>query len=185
MAISIRRQLLRTRTSAAHEALDAAVGNLDSLPLYRRYLRGLQAFRVAAEALLPEALGDWRPGRISALMREDMADLGVEPAPPARIEGIDGASERLGLLYVLEGSALGARLLRRQAAALGLGASNGARHLEAQAGSLDGWHRFLQILDETPDFDAATAIAGAEAAFAAALSCFAESDGSMVAGSRA
>lgn len=174
MAISHRRQFLRTRTSSAHEALDASVGALDSLPRYRRYLKGLHAFRVSAEALAPVAVGDWRPGRIAGLMRADMADLGVEPAPPVPMPQIDGGSGALGLLYVLEGSALGARLLRRQAAALGLGPSNGARHLEAQAGSLDGWHRFLAILDTAPDFDDAAAAAAAESAFAAALTAFAE-----------
>ena len=45
MAMSTRRHLLRTRTASAHEALDAAVGDLDSLARYRRYLAGLGAFR--------------------------------------------------------------------------------------------------------------------------------------------
>lgn len=183
MAVSDRRHLLRNRTAAAHAALDEAVGPLDNLDSYRRYLRGLHAFRVPAERLVAAGLAERSAGLdgvapkgIVELMRADMAELGVAPTAPVALEPVGGVSSLLGLIYVLEGSALGARLLKRQAAAIGLGAENGAAHLAAQAESLESWNGFLGALDALPDYNEDEAVAFAEAAFAAALSAFAELD---------
>lgn len=185
MSMSTRRHLLRDRTSSAHAALDETVGELASLAHYRRYLRGLHAFRLPAERLVSDGLAadsgaglasGWQPTAIAGMMLSDMADLGVSPVAPIRLAPPAGLSGLVGLVYVLEGSALGARLLRRQAERLGLGPDHGARHLAAQAESLDAWRGFLAALDSLPDFDETAAIAGAEAAFAAALAAFASLD---------
>ncbi|MFT3974204.1 MAG: biliverdin-producing heme oxygenase [Amaricoccus sp.] len=177
MAISTRRHLLRSRTSSAHAALDETVGTLDTLEQYRRYLRGLLAFREPAERLIAdEAPFGLRPTRIAALLHADMTDLGVMPAEPVALAAPVGTSGLIGLVYVLEGSALGARLLRRQAAAIGLDARHGARHLAAQAESLDAWTGFLAVLDGFDAFDEAEAVAAAEAAFAAARAAFTRLD---------
>ena len=70
-----------------------------------------------------------------------------------RVPGNWSAWSALGLAYVLEGSALGARLLDRQARALGLDAGFGARHLAAQTADLAAWHTFLGALEAADPFD--------------------------------
>lgn len=73
----------------------------------------------------------------------------------------------MGVHYVLEGSALGARVLCKQVAALGLNRDYGARHLWAQAATLESWRGFLNALNNDAG-DETAMIAGANAAFNAA-----------------
>ena len=56
-------------------------------------------------------------------------------------------AQTLGVLYVLEGSALGARLLLRRAEALGMNSKFGARHLALQTAMPTAWPNFLSILE--------------------------------------
>lgn len=167
-----RRFVLRAETADAHAALDAAVGPLDSLEAYRRYLRGLHAFRVTAEAQLDGAA--WQPVALAGLIAADMADLAVPAQPPVALEVLEvaGPSEALGLAYVLEGSALGARLLWRDAEALGLGAARGARHLAEQTADKARWPAFCAALDAAPDYDGRAAADAAARAFRAAMTAF-------------
>src|SRR5690606_2299188 len=62
---------------------------------------------------------------------------------------VDGDAAAAGLLYVLEGSSLGARLLVRDAARLGYADGRGATFLQGHAG--DGanvrWRAFVSALD--------------------------------------
>lgn len=167
-----RRFDLRARTAAAHAALDAAVGDLSDLDAYARYLRGLHAFRAPAERALAGAA--WAPAPLAPLIAADMADLGVAPADEVALSAPSGASAELGLAYVLEGSALGARLLHRQALGLGLDAGHGARHLAAQTRDLDAWRGFLDVLDKADPFDAEAAARAADTGFAAAGQAFAD-----------
>lgn len=73
----------------------------------------------------------------------------------------------MGVHYVLEGSALGARVLCKQVEALGLHRDYGARHLWAQAESLESWRGFLNALSRH-EGDEDALFAGANAAFNAA-----------------
>lgn len=166
-----RRFVLRERTTDAHASLDATVGPLSDADTYARYLRGLHAFRVPAERAL--ATARWSPAPLAALLAADMADLGVAPrADEVALAVPQDASGELGLAYVLEGSALGARLLHRQALALGLDADRGARHLAEQTRDLDGWRNFLAELEAAEPFDLDRAVAAAAAGFAAAEQAF-------------
>ena len=167
-----RRFALRERTSEAHTSLDAAVGPLDDVTAYARYLRGLLAFRAPAERALADA--GWTPEPLAPLIAADMADLGVPPAAEVELPAPADASGQLGLAYVLEGSALGARLLHRQALALGLDGDRGARHLAAQTADLEGWRGFLGTLEATDPFDLDSAVAAAAAGFAAAERAFSD-----------
>jgi len=172
-----RRWLLRDRTADAHAAVDAAIGGFDDLTTYRAYLKALSAFRAPIELQLatlawPETLGGWRPNSVSSSLAEDMNDLGVTPDPaaasPLRLDG-----DRLyGTLYVLEGSALGARLLFQRAQALGLSAGYGARHLALLGGSVEGWRGFLARLEEADPFEIDDAVEASVAAFALARAAF-------------
>ena len=144
---------LRDLTRGDHERLDALVGHFGDSKSYTRYLEGMAAFRAPVERALLQAdtsaiLGEWQPGMVSAELAQDLRDLGREnvaavgdfPLPADR----DGL---LGVLYVLEGSALGARVLVRRAAALGFTAEHGARHLAAQTARPQAWPQFVALLD--------------------------------------
>lgn len=173
-----RRFALRERTSHEHTSLDQLVGPVNSLSSYRRYLLGLCVFRIPAEAALaqvrlPTSFGAWRPHAIADLIEADMSDLKLAMPGESgrRIERPRGIGELAGLLYVLEGSALGARLLVRQAGAIGLDARFGARHLSAQAAS-GNWRSFLDILENLEPFDLDGAVIAARSTFLSARVAF-------------
>ena len=172
-----RRWLLRERTAEAHAAVDAAIGSFSDRRSYEVYLQQMYSFRVPIERALdalawPSWLGTWRSKAVGDLLAADLADLGLTPAPlpPCGLD-LDGDG-LLGVLYVLEGSSLGARLLYRRAEALGFSAEFGARHL-AQASGPDSWRDFLGLL-ETPDgLDLEEATAASLATFRVAEAAFA------------
>jgi len=177
MTTSPRRWLLRQRTTGAHAALDAVIGGFDDFAGYGAYLRGIAAFRAPIERQLrhvewPGRWGEWRPAMVTEAIAQDMADLGidprVDPAPPLSLDG-----DRLyGTLYVLEGSALGARLLLQRAEALGLSARYGARHLACLSGNIAGWRGFLDRLEEADPFDLERAVEASVATFGRASHAF-------------
>ena len=81
-------------------------------------------------------------------VKADLADLGAAPADETPVPRfVEGASvdlpTALGWLYVAEGSNLGAAFLIKAAAALGLSAQFGARHLAA---SPEGRARFAEVM---------------------------------------
>ena len=168
-----RRMQLREATRAAHQTLDDLVGNWPYLADYRRYLAGQRRFRAAIDDVDPAAAGlVWSITPLSTALADDCADLGLG-AEPARgtFPRPQGPSEALGVCYVVEGSALGARLLHARAAELGLSDGFAARHLAIQASS-GRWRAFLDLLEETEPFDFGAAVASANAAFALAAHAF-------------
>ncbi|MCR6503061.1 biliverdin-producing heme oxygenase [Shinella sp. CPCC 101442] len=177
LAGSERRFELRKRTQMAHEQLDAAVGNFNTLEEYRRYLTGLSRFRAAMDESLESVVWpngwSWRPTAVARSLDSDAIDLNL-PAKRQTSYDIDLADDSvlLGALYVLEGSTLGARVLRQRAAALGLDQAFGARHLAVMSKDIAQWQSFLILLDESPDFDIDRAAASANSVFALALQCF-------------
>ncbi len=172
MTISERRFALREATGGAHAALEADVGGLASAAAYRRFVAGLYAGRAPVEAALataawPDELGGWRPQAIAADLAADLADLGVAVSPPGEPFALgDTVSDLLGAAYVLEGSQLGAKLVRKEAEKLGFSANFGARHLAAQTGTSGGWTRFMAVLDQADGYDPAIAASAANRVFA-------------------
>ena len=69
---------------------------------------------------------------------------------------------------MLEGSALGARILVKRAASLGFSDAFGARHLCAQTADPTAWSRFVELLDRwvMTSTEEDECIAGAKAVFA-------------------
>lgn len=136
---------LRARTAPAHEAVDGAFGRFDLTEpgSYRRFLLAHAAVLPPLEAALaPDAAGlpPWR-SRLDAL-RSDLAALGAampEPAAPAGMPAGDAAL--WGLLYVLEGSRLGGKMMARQVPPPLPSAFLGAGHLKGE------WRGFLEALD--------------------------------------
>lgn len=177
MQITSRRWLLRERTAEAHAAVDAAVGGFHDLPSYGRYLRSIAAFRRPIEDRLssvawPEVLLDWRPARVGEAIAADLADLGITPdvsrLQPVRLDG----DSLFGALYVLEGSALGARLLLKRAESIGLTEAFGARHLALLGSNIDGWRGFLTRLEQVEPFDLEVALEASLATFHSARLAF-------------
>ena len=108
---------LRDRTAACHARIDAAFGRLDlTTPA------GLATFLAANHAVLsvlePILHGapdlPALPPRLPAL-EEDLAALGHPIPCPARLDM--SGHDRLGIAYVVGGSALGGRVLERRRAA--------------------------------------------------------------------
>lgn len=168
-----RRRGLRAATSEKHRHLDALIGRFADRRGYQTYLRSSLSFRAAAEPALSGAgartLGI-APVDLVAPLILDCGDLGVVPDPaPLPPVALHDLSATIGALYVLEGSALGAAVLRRDAQALGYDAGFGGRHFSLQIGAPGRWAAFLAVLDEIEAFDPGAAISGANHIFDLAI----------------
>ncbi len=176
-----RARRLKTLTGQAHDRLDAAImagRPFEDRSRYGRFLQIQHAFHrdIAPLYDVPE-LERLLPGlkarqRLS-LTSLDLADLGVAEtsaigSPPFPAGRAVDAPAALGWLYVAEGSNMGAALLRKQAAKLGLSDDFGARHLApAQEGPAAHWRAFTAALDAIPlqPDEEVRAVAGAAQAF--------------------
>jgi heme oxygenase len=155
------REQLRGATGASHVRLDARFAQgLRNARHYRIYLLGMQAFTANAErALAAATLGpSWRPWREplrAPWLDEDLAALELAPLPAGPALAIECDADAAGLLYVIEGSALGATQLLGDALSLGHQAGSGATFLHRHGGFGAGkrWRDFVRCL-ECADFDA-------------------------------
>jgi heme oxygenase len=163
---------LRDHTAAQHERLDASIGAFETLDAYRGFLRASYRFRAAAETALADFV-PWPPLALAPLMKADLAVLGetIPHAPPPPGFAASGP-RRLGMSYVLEGSALGSRLLVQRARGLGLSAGNGAGHLAAQSSDRTRWPAFLHLLSDAPTPYHAEVLEGAALTFDLALALY-------------
>lgn len=173
---------LKALTHETHDRLDRSImaaASFDGVESYARFVTVQYLFHRDIAALYDDAaLQAMLPGlagrRRLALIAADLADLGADvpgdDAPPAFAPGaaVD-APTALGWLYVAEGSNMGAALLRKEVAKIGLSDAHGARHLApAPEGPAAHWRAFTQALDAVrlSADEEARAVAGAEAAFA-------------------
>lgn len=165
-----RRQALRAATREAHQVLDRLATALDlTAPHeYAIFLLANATPLFALETALERGgvdtlLTDWpQRSRRNALAR-DLArfDLVVsEPPSPT----LTSQSEQLGVLYVLEGSRLGAQLLSRRVAQSADEAVLAARAF-LQAGDSAQWRSFVDVLETAEPIDADAMIAAALRAF--------------------
>lgn len=146
---------------------------------YRAYLHGMHAFVasvvpqvIAHAAAWRWPLPDWQASLARDLDAVAPGWIGLEAEAGAPLEP-DAAA---GALYVMEGSALGARTLLRDAVALGHDAAHGATFLHAHAVGGRGrrWSRFLTLLEDLGrGLDRRKACAAAEQTFQVAERCFA------------
>ena len=148
---SQRRQRLRRATQPAHARLDALINDAGFLQDQRRYARYLEATwtaRKPAELSLDAAdaatlYAAWPERRVCEALSQDIADVArsrpVEDLNWSRPRPRLSAGQTLGILYVLEGSALGARLLERRAVAIGMTPAFGARRRRARRPRRMGW----------------------------------------------
>lgn len=159
------RSLLRAETQDLHSQLDSITGIFTEIDQYKRFAIGTYRFRISLEPSL-DCLDMWRPQKLGAHLRDDLHDLGVTPQSDHRLYSPHlNTAEQIGVLYVLEGSSLGAQLLLRRALALGLDAQFGARHLARQVSEAGRWSRFVALLDGMPERLHQQAVASAKQVF--------------------
>lgn len=158
MDISRRQRLIRV-TQMAHQRLDniLLVKSLNTRSRYEHYLYAVWAARWPTECALKNSdaihiYPAWTNRAICPALRRDIADVCQTDAPvfPELAVGLMSVAQILGVLYVLEGSALGARVLERQAASIGMTAYFGARHLAHQTSQPGAWAEFMTILANIP-----------------------------------
>ena len=118
------RTTLRTDLNAAtrgrHDALDRELSPLAEGPHYARFLRIQYAVRAPVESWLEAHVTDPVPPKQSALIRQDLADLGVRLHYDLPIFNAEDPREAWGIAWALAGSSLGSRTLlhRRRKAGL-------------------------------------------------------------------
>ncbi|TCR62919.1 biliverdin-producing heme oxygenase [Bosea sp. BK604] len=170
------RSFLRAETNELHRDLDDLIGPLASPSDYGRFLAGTYRHRAAVEAALRETcvslpLG-WRPRELASVLELDLAELGVHRPRAMPFSLSNDIASVLGASYVLEGSALGARVLVRDALRLGFEADRGARYLSAQSASPETWRDFLACLESLGRADWNRAADSARQVFSHAIQAF-------------
>ncbi len=168
MAHDTARMALRTATAADHERVDAAFSRavLTERASYGLFLQAQAAAHLPVEDALAQGgvgtiIADWDARRRDALLRDDLAELGLDVPAPAGDLVLGDQPALLGALYVLEGSRLGGTLLKRSVApdlpTRFLGGMNST-----------AWRDLLAILDDRLDTEAkrAAAIRAASDVFA-------------------
>jgi len=146
---------LRAQTGAGHDAAEALLDDgevLRSLDAYREFLRVQLSFVEHWEQSARLCLAEphrtrWSAANRAALLRSDLSHLGGDAAPNPSVERGEGGEARAwGTAYVLEGSALGGRVLaRRIADSLGL-EREGLAFLRS-GGAPERWRSFLVDLE--------------------------------------
>lgn len=171
------RDRLRGATNTAHVRLDTRFAQGIRTPVqYRTYVLGMHAFvanaeRALARAELRPTWRAWRDPARTGWLDEDLSAIGLSAladGPPMSVANDAGAA---GLMYVIEGSALGATQLLGDAQALGHGPGTGATFLSRHGGFGAGkrWRAFVSAL-ESADFDPGSERAMLESA-ARAFAC--------------
>ncbi|SHM69073.1 MULTISPECIES: biliverdin-producing heme oxygenase [Sphingobium] len=175
-----RARRLKAMTHHSHDGVDRSImeaASFDDVAGYARFLAVQYLFHrdIAAlydapvlQALLP---GLAQRKRL-ALVEADLADLDLHQPETVQAPLFAGAAldvpTALGWLYVAEGSNMGAALLRKEVAKIGLSDSFGARHLApAPEGPAAHWRAFTAALDavEIAEADEPRTGQGANAAF--------------------
>ncbi len=125
----------------------------DYVTLLLRLLRLHEAFEARLDPFKTHALFDWAASapaeRRSARLRRDLAVLGVPDSEVRaaarlrlrlRLPKMAQASEALGCAWVIEGSALGGRVIARMLSEnLGISAATGGAFFAAQVGQAARW----------------------------------------------
>ena len=155
--------LLKDVTRPCHEAVEARLGRrrfTESLEAYGRTLRLFYAFHRPLEeafARIPGWAGvgiDPQERRKTPLLAADLRRLGIAedstPPPGAGPLPLPGdLAEALGVMYVLEGSTLGGRYIRKQVqAGLGLTPGDGASYFDSYGDRVGAmWKAFGAAVD--------------------------------------
>ncbi|WP_424631327.1 biliverdin-producing heme oxygenase [Bradyrhizobium sp. SYSU BS000235] len=163
---------LKEATAEAHRQLDRSLLAFDlrTVAGYRRFLEANAGALLPLEAALVESgvdeiVADWsRRSRTDAIL-DDLTridgKLHLMPAPASLSH-----SRLLGVMYVLEGSRLGARFLLKLVARSADPAMTGATAYLSHGSAEPLWERFLLLLaHEAPRVEEEEVVAGARTAF--------------------
>lgn len=146
----------------------------------RQVVAGFHSLHAALEPGLALWLSDVEGLGFAARRRTDrlgadLRALGVSAAQPDPVPPPGSRAEALGRLYVLEGSALGGRVIRKQVARAGDDLT-GLSFLDPYGDRLgETWRAFLAVLErEAPgEIERRRVVAGARTAFRHAEACLA------------
>ncbi|WP_426788997.1 biliverdin-producing heme oxygenase [Xanthomonas campestris] len=177
---------LRHATQEAHTRVESVPlmqalgqGHIDAdtyAQVLRRHHRLLAGFEEQLSDWLVTLVGSgWQYRRRVPALREDLRVLGqpvdaAVPPPPASSEAV-----RWGMLYVIEGSQLGGRVIARMLRKRQPGLAHALHYFELADEDPAGWRRFQAVLEQRLQSAAARAdaIAGAQAMFAHFHTCLA------------
>lgn len=167
-----RRSTLKQATDHLHRELDgvASAYELSNAGHYAAFLEASAGPLIALERMLESAgaarlLPDWSQRRRTDLLLDDLARLGRRVTPPVLRRASPSRSEMLGMLYVLEGSRLGARWLHARVCS-GIDSQNDDARSYLAAHNPSLWRSFLEVLESSPHAaDTQGMIAGARYAF--------------------
>ena len=152
-------QALKAASHGTHESLDQRIMQAQPFASLAHYLRFLQVQLRFHQDIAPlyqhtelgRLLPDLAKRQRLQEIRQDLIDLGHPQAGPSRTPSLHDAVPlpvALGWFYVAEGSNLGAAVLFKLAAKLGLNEGHGARHLAGHSeGRLRHWRGFTGMLD--------------------------------------
>jgi heme oxygenase (biliverdin-IX-beta and delta-forming) len=176
-----RRNSLRGATDHLHRDLDRIVASfkLDDVTHYRRFLQASAATLIAIEQLVESAgvaqlLPDWAERSRREPILADLHSLDAQAQPLALRRTAPTPAEVFGILYVMEGSRLGAQvLLERVLASTDQRVRNASAYLRHGQGRSDLWRSFLQQLEthEAAD-DQTQTVSGAVYAFTMFIRAF-------------
>ena len=168
------REKLKAATALAHRALDARFStfNLTTVDGYRRFLEASAAALMPLEAALErsgigELLSDWPQRSRQAAIAADIDRIGGIFRPFNSMITLS-RPEMWGVMYVLEGSRLGAKYLLRTIADCADPQMEVATRYLRHGNGQPLWRSFLEKLEREPsatDGEAET-ISGAQRAFA-------------------
>ena len=168
--ISTAHQRLRDATREDHQRLEDRVAILNRVRTpegRRRLVEDFSGFHRDVEAAIApwvadlEAL-DFEARRRSTYLARDLVTVGGR-APGAQVIRVGGVGEALGMLYVLEGSTLGGRVLRKQVDDM-----TGLSFLDPYGEAVgERWRSFLAVIagHARPPADTEALVAGAVAGF--------------------
>ena len=156
------------RVEAAFEAFDLRTRDGLSGFLARQSAALLPLERALERAGVAELLADWPARRRAPALAADLAQLGAETPPWVEPPECPTPCHMLGILYVIEGSKLGGRVLHRRVLASPDPQVRAATRFLGHHHER-GWSGFLAVLDAAPPAAQAWADLreGAWAAFAA------------------
>lgn len=111
---------LNAATRAQHDALDRELSPLAEGPHYRQFLQIQYSVRAPVESWLAANVTDPLPPRQTALVRDDLRELGALPSANLPTFEAEDPREAWGIAWTLAGSSIGNRTLlhRRRKAGL-------------------------------------------------------------------
>ena len=155
-----RRRRLRRAIQSAHSRLDAFVDKATFLAERQRYAQYLKAIWIAREpteralaaAKVHTLYAAWPDRSVCNALRQGLLDLAHPPPDAGDHDASDARltpGQALGVLYVLEGSGLGAQLPEQRVRSIGMTPTFGARHTARQTAQPKAWTGFVELLDQT------------------------------------